>query len=77
MIETNIRVVYPGKNFYMRARYAEVKGSNLSIDLIERACGRLLYQYGLAAIHVSGDEHRLLVSTSREIPSIINDFLPP
>jgi hypothetical protein len=70
MIETNIRVVYPGKNFYMRVRNAEVRGSNLSIDLIERACGRLRYQYGLAAVPVSGNLHRLLVSTSRSIPSI-------
>lgn len=70
MVETNIRVVYPGKHFYMTVRYAEVKGSNLSIDLIERACGRMRHQYGLAAIPVSGNLHRLLVSTSRPIPSI-------
>jgi len=70
VIETNIQVVCPDRGFQMRVKYAEVKGSSLSLDLVERACGMLRYRHGLAAIPVSGDLRRLLVSTSSLIPSI-------
>lgn len=70
MIETNIRIVAPGATLYVWTRRATVVGADLSADLIERACGRLRYQHGIAAIPVGGDEPALLVATSTPIPHI-------
>ncbi|NVL89788.1 MAG: hypothetical protein HWN69_02160 [Desulfobacterales bacterium] len=71
MIETNIRIVYPGKGLYVSVKDAEVKGSDLSVDLLERACGRLRYQQGLASILCPGPPASLLVATSRPIPTML------
>lgn len=72
MLETNIRIVHPGKHLYVVVRKAEVKGSHISADLLERACGRLRYQYGLAAVRYLGEKtSELFVATSRPIPTIL------
>jgi hypothetical protein len=70
MIETNLRIIQPGRNLYILTRRAKIVGSHLTPDLLERACGRLRYQHGMAAIVQSGEEPSLLVATNRTIPHI-------
>src|SRR6266516_4417838 len=70
MIETNIRIVNPGQRLYVWTRRARVIGPDLSHDLLERACGRLRYQHGMAAIPCAGNPPTLLVATNRTIPHI-------
>ena len=70
MLETNIRIVHPGSNLYVLTRRGWVRGSHLSPDLLQKACGRLRYQFGLAAIPFSGDPPALLVATSKQIQTI-------
>jgi hypothetical protein len=70
MIGTNIRIVNPGPRLYVWTRRARVIGPDLSHDLLERACGRLRYQHGMAAILCTGDPPTLLVATNRTIPHI-------
>lgn len=67
MHETNIRIVNPGTSLYVLARRAAVSGSHLAPDLLQRVCGRLRYQYGLAAIPYPGEPETLLVATAKPI----------
>src|SRR3954454_8019963 len=55
MIETNLRIIQPGRNLYILTRRAKIVGAHLSPDLLEKACGRLRYQHGMAAIVQSGE----------------------
>ena len=70
MLETNIRIVYPGKNLCVWVRHANVKGSDFSADLLEMACSKLRNHYKLAAAKCLGEPPTLLVATSRPIPTI-------
>ncbi len=70
MLETNIRIVYPGASLYVLVRKVEVVGSDLSPDLIERACGKLRYHHGIAAVRENGTASTLLVAATRPIPHI-------
>ncbi len=70
MIETNIRIVSPGSNLYVWTRLAKVVGTNITPDLLERACGKLRYGYGIAALPVDGNPPALLVASYRPIQNI-------
>lgn len=70
MLETNIRIVHPGHTLYVWVRRATVAGTSLTPDLLQRACGRLRYQHGLAAIPVAGDQPTLLAASDKPIQPI-------
>ncbi len=70
MLETNIRIVYPGANLYVLVRKVEVVGSDLSPDLIERVCSKLRYHHGIAAVRENGNASTLLVAATSRIPHI-------
>ncbi len=70
MLETNIRIVRPGQDLYVWVRCAAIQGADLSIDLLQRACGTLRYRHGLAAVPYSGSQPSLLVATKGTIPPI-------
>lgn len=70
MLETNIRIVRPGPDLYLWVRRAAVKGPDLSVDLLQRACGTLRYRHGLAAVPCDGEQPSLLVATHAPIRPI-------
>jgi hypothetical protein len=74
MVETNIRVVSPGNKLCVWTRRARVTGSHITADLLEKACGRLRYERGLAAVRIAGlnpdGSGELLVATFAPIPNI-------
>ena len=70
MLETNIRIVRPGKHLYVAVRRAVVTGSDLSPDLLEKACNSLRYKHGLAAVPALGNPASLYVATSKPIANI-------
>ncbi len=70
VLETNIRIIHPGLSLYVWVRHATVAGSNVTFDLLERACGRLRYQHGLAAIPVASDQPVLLVASDKPVVPI-------
>ena len=70
MLETNIRIVQPGRNLYLWIKKAGVEGSDLSVDLLQRACGSLRRRYGLAAVPAPGLRGTLWVATTEPIPSL-------
>jgi hypothetical protein len=71
VLETNIRLVLPGQDLYVWVRQAEVKGADVSPDLLERACGTLRNRHGLAAVPLPGPSATLLVATNRPITPIL------
>jgi hypothetical protein len=70
MLETNIRVVAPGTDLYIWTRLAQVAGTNITHDLVERACGRLRYAHKIAAISMTGEPPKLLIASHRPIHPI-------
>jgi hypothetical protein len=50
MLETNVRIVYPGPSLYIWTRHARVTGSHIDADRLERACKKLQAVHGLAAV---------------------------
>lgn len=70
MLETNIRVVRPGADLHVDIRRAAVRGADLSVDLLQRACNVLRRRHGLAAVLQRGSLPALLVATSKPLPDI-------
>lgn len=70
MLETNIRIVRPGHSLYILTRFATVAGSNITSNLLEKACNTLRYRYGIAAVPYSTQPPCLLVATQYPIQSI-------
>ena len=70
MLETNIRMIRPGPNLYVWTRRAIVEGSDITPDLLERACGVLRHRYGLAAVPLRNGDPALLVATQSAVSSI-------
>ena len=71
MLETNMRIVYPGHSLKVAVRRAIVQGPSLSPDLLERACGVLRHRHGLAAVTIaSRQQAELLVATENPLPSV-------
>jgi hypothetical protein len=69
-IETNIRIVKYGPDLYIHVREAIVEGTDLSPDIIQRACGTLQFRKGIAAIPHPTAKNRLLVASPRFIKEI-------
>ncbi len=70
MIETNLRIVRPGRTLYVMVRRVLASGANITVDLLERGCGVLRYQHGLAAVRAPGSRSEILVADARPIPSV-------
>lgn len=70
MLETTCRIVRPGPRLYIWIRRATVTGTHQSADLLERACGRLRYHHGLAAVRCPDDPSALLVAADRPIAPV-------
>lgn len=70
MLETNIRIVYPGRNLYVWTRRATVQGTHYTPDLLEKCCGKLRYQHGIAAVKHPSQEASLLVASSLPIKAV-------
>jgi len=64
MLETNLRIVQPGRSLKIAVRRASVQGPTLSPDLLERACGVLRHRHGLAAVTADSG---LLIATDRPL----------
>jgi len=64
MLETNLRIVQPGRSLKVAVRRASAQGPTLSHDLLERACGVLRHRHGLAAVTA---ESGLLVASDRPL----------
>jgi hypothetical protein len=69
-IETNIRIVEPGEDLAVFVRHANVRGADLTSDLLEKACGKLRYRRHLAAVVVRGTVPGIIVATDRPIPNV-------
>lgn len=69
MIEANIRIIYPGMNLFVRTRKARISGTNITPDIIERVCGRLLYQ-GVSAIPDPQHSDYLIIAQTIPIQEI-------
>lgn len=69
MLETNIRIVQPGWDLHLWIKKAVVEGADLSVDLLQRACGRLRHRYGLAAVPARESRGTLWVATRGPVPS--------
>src|SRR5258708_16305300 len=69
MLEFNIRIVYPGRALYLQTRCASVHGTDLSPDLIQKACPSFLYK-GIAAIPHPSRSATLLLATNAPIAPI-------
>ena len=70
MLETNVRIVYPGANLYVWTRQAALSGPNLTADLTEKACSTLRRRYGLAAVSFPGKPATVLVAAKHPITSM-------
>lgn len=70
MIETNIRLVYPGSNLYLWTRQIHLDGPHVTHDLVEKACGQLRWRHGLVAIPHVSNPHSLLVVARNPVPDI-------
>jgi hypothetical protein len=70
VIETNLRIVEPGEDLRVVVRHARVSGSDLTADLLEKACGALRYRRRLAAVVVRGTVPGIIVATADRIPDV-------
>lgn len=70
MLETNIRIIRPGQDLYLWIRRAVVNGSDLSVELLQRACGILRYRHGLAAIPCASTPRSLLIASMEPIRAL-------
>ncbi|NMC59735.1 MAG: ATP-binding protein [Candidatus Methanofastidiosa archaeon] len=70
MLETNIRIVRPGMNLYVWVRQAQISGSALSPDLIEKSCGVIRNRFHLAATPHPEKQNTLLVASYQPISSL-------
>lgn len=67
MLETNVRIVAPGRNLWIAVRRLNVKGSPLTEDVLERACGALRYRDQIAAKAVWSPQPHLLAAIDFDI----------
>lgn len=68
VVETSIRIVKPGAGLWVCTRRALVTGTAIAPKDLERVCGRLRYERGLAAVPLGKDS--LIVATSDPIPRL-------
>lgn len=67
-IETNIRIVEPGKDLYLWSRCAKITTQNCSPKMIEKVCNRLASR-NLAAVYCPIRD-KILVFTKGHVPSL-------
>ena len=67
-VETNIRIVKPGKNLYLRAKCAKIRTQNDSPKILEKVCNRLASR-NLAAVYCP-IRKQILVFTQDRIPFV-------
>lgn len=68
-IETNARILAPGKEIALPVRHALVQGTTNTPELREKVCYRLRNEHGLIAVPCQGKRGRLLVATDQPIPT--------
>lgn len=66
-LETNIRLVQRGTRLYLNVREAIIAGTDLSPDIVGRACRTLQFRRGVAAIPHPSHRDRILVAMSHPI----------
>lgn len=71
MVETNARILAPGKDIALPARYALVQATTNTPELREKVCYRLRREHGLIAVPCQDQRGRLLVVTDQPIPTRI------
>ena len=67
MLETNLRVVGRGTALRLAVRTAQVEGTDMSPELLQKLCGRLRQRHGVAAVPDPRAPARLIVATKRSI----------
>lgn len=67
-VETNIRIVKPGKDLYLSMRCAKISTQNYSPKMLEKVCNRLASR-NLAAVYCQVRK-QLLVLTRGSVPSL-------
>ena len=70
MIETNIRLIAPGRHVAVPVRRAQVNGTQVTSNTLFKACDRLQRFYGLSAVPMPSKEPALLVATRRPVPAV-------
>jgi hypothetical protein len=70
MLETNIRVVYPGSQLYVSVRRTVVTGQTISDDLLERMCTLLRRKCNISAVRVPSSKNEIFVAISRPLEQI-------
>lgn len=68
MVKTNIRIVEPGKNLYLRTRCAKIAPQDASAEMLERVCNQFASR-GLAAVYCR-KRKQILVFTQDTIPPL-------
>lgn len=69
MVETNARILAPGKDIALPVCYALVQGTTNTPELREKVCYRLRREHGLIAVPCQDKRGRLLVVTDRPVPT--------
>ncbi len=69
MVETNARVLAPGKDIALPVRYARVRGTTDTPELREKVCYRLRREHGLIAVPCQDRLGLLLVATDQPVPT--------
>src|SRR5579859_1854491 len=67
MLETNMRVVGSGMALRLAVRLAQVEGTEMSPDLLQKLCGSVRQRHGVAAVPDPRASNRLIVATKRPI----------
>src|SRR5260370_5612401 len=67
MLETNLRVVGRGPALRLAVRTAQVDGTDMSPELLQKLRGRLRQRHGVAAVPDPRPPARLIVATKRPI----------
>lgn len=69
MVETNTRILAPGKDIALPVRYAQVQGTTSTPEMREKVCYRLRREHGLIAVPCQNKRGRLLVATDQPVPT--------
>ncbi|MEM9954176.1 MAG: hypothetical protein AAF846_21375 [Chloroflexota bacterium] len=69
-IESNIALVPYGENLYLNVREGIVEGTDLTPDIVEKACRTLVFQRGIAAMPHPTKRNRVLIAASHSIRDV-------